>query len=49
MTATYPEAHEQTDGRWRVADLIGPIVYEKRIEELVGTRLAEYRTERAWN
>lgn len=46
LTATYPEAHEQIDGRWRVADLIGPIVYEKRIEELVGTRLAEYRTER---
>ena len=46
LTATYPEAHEQMDGRWRVADLIGPIVYEKRIEELVGTRLAEYRTER---
>ncbi|MEM7131083.1 MAG: DEAD/DEAH box helicase [Chloroflexota bacterium] len=46
LTATYPEADEQEGGRWRVDDLIGPIVYEKRIEELVGTRLAEYRTER---
>lgn len=46
LTATYPEAHEQENGRWRVADLIGPIVYQKRIEELVGQQLAEYRTER---
>ncbi|MFN8529739.1 MAG: helicase-related protein [Anaerolineae bacterium] len=46
MTATYPEAHEQTDGRWRVEDLIGPIVFQQRIEDLVGSRLAEYRTER---
>ena len=33
LTATYPEEHEQTNGRWRVDDLIGPIVYTKRIEE----------------
>ncbi len=46
LTATYPEAHEQTQGRWRVDDLIGPIVYTKRIEELVGQQLAHYRTQR---
>ena len=46
LTATYPEAHEQTDGRWRVDELIGPIVFQTRIEDLVGSRLAEYRTER---
>jgi superfamily II DNA or RNA helicase len=46
LTATYPEAHEQENGRWRVADLIGPIVYHKCIDELVGKQLAEYRTER---
>jgi superfamily II DNA or RNA helicase len=46
LTATYPEAHEQSDGRWRIDDLIGPIVYEKRIDDLVGERLAEYRTVR---
>ncbi len=46
LTATYPEAHEQTNGRWRVDDLIGPIVYTQRIDDLVGDQLAEYRTER---
>jgi len=46
LTATYPEEHEQENGRWRVDDLIGPIVYEKRIDELVGQQLAAYRTER---
>ena len=46
LTATYPEEHEQTDGRWRVEDLIGPIVYTQRIDDLVGAQLAEYRTER---
>jgi len=46
LTATYPEEHEQTNGRWRVEDLIGPIVYTKRIEELVGQQLAYYRTQR---
>ena len=46
LTATYPEEHEQTQGRWRVDDLIGPIVYTKRIEELVGQQLAHYRTRR---
>src|SRR5215469_15746485 len=46
LTATYPEEHEQTNGRWRVDELIGPIVYTKRIEELVGKQLAQYRTQR---
>ncbi len=46
LTATYPEAHEQTNGRWRVDELIGAIVYTQRIDDLVGEQLAEYRTER---
>jgi superfamily II DNA or RNA helicase len=46
LTATYPEAHEQANGRWRVDDLVGPIIYEKRIEDLVGQQLAHYRTQR---
>src|SRR5947207_10238768 len=46
LTATYPEAHEQGNGRWRVDDLIGPIVYTKRVEDLVGQQLANYRTQR---
>lgn len=46
LTATYPEEHEQGNGRWRVDDLIGPIVYTKRIEDLVGQQLAHYRTQR---
>lgn len=46
LTATYPEDFEQANGRWRVDDLIGPIVYSQRIDDLVGERLAEYRTER---
>ncbi len=46
LTATYPEEHEQTQGRWRVDDLVGPIVYTKRIEDLVGQQLAHYRTQR---
>ncbi|MBN1285758.1 MAG: DEAD/DEAH box helicase [Anaerolineae bacterium] len=46
LTATYPEAHEQQDERWNVVELIGPIVYEKYIDDLTGERLAEYRTER---
>jgi superfamily II DNA or RNA helicase len=46
LTATYPEDHEQTDGRWRLDKLIGPIVYSERIDDLVGEQLAEYRTER---
>src|SRR5579859_1688901 len=46
LTATYPEAHEQIDGRWNLDTLIGPIVYTQRIDDLVGAQLAEYRTER---
>jgi superfamily II DNA or RNA helicase len=46
LTATYPEEHEQENGRWRVDELIGPIVYSKRIDDLAGEQLAEYRTER---
>ncbi len=46
LTATYPEPHEQTAGRWSLEHLIGPIVYEKRLDELVGEQLADYRTER---
>ena len=46
LTATYPEAHEQTGGRWSVEQLIGPIVYQQRIDDLVGEQLANYRTER---
>jgi len=46
LTATYPEEHEQGRGRWRVDELIGPIVYQLCIDDLVGKQLAEYRTER---
>ena len=46
LTATYPDAEEMGNGRWQIDDLIGPIVYQKRINDLVGQRLAEYRTER---
>ena len=46
LTATYPDEEEQSGERWRVDDLIGPIVYTQRIDDLVGERLAEYRTER---
>lgn len=46
LTATYPEEHEQMGERWRLDDLIGPIVYVQRLEELVGKQLAEYRTQR---
>lgn len=46
LTATYPEPHEQSNGRWRVDELIGPIVYTQRMEDLVGQQLANYRTQR---
>ena len=36
LTATYPEAHEQQDGRWPLDALIGPIVYQKRVDDLAG-------------
>lgn len=46
LTATYPEAHEQTNGRWRLDELLGPLVYSLALEQLVGQQLAEYRTQR---
>jgi superfamily II DNA or RNA helicase len=46
LTATYPEEFEQTGNRWRLDELIGPIVYKQRLETLVGKQLAEYRTQR---
>jgi superfamily II DNA or RNA helicase len=46
LTATYPEEHEQVDGRWRVEELIGPIAYHIAIDGLAGEQLAEYRTQR---
>lgn len=53
LTATYPETPPPTavaergkPGAKSLEELIGPIVYEKRIDELVGQQLAEYRTER---
>ncbi len=46
LTATYPEEHEQMGERWRLDELIGPIVYTQRLETLVGKQLAEYRTQR---
>ncbi len=46
LTATYPEEYEQTNGRWRVDELIGPLAYSLGIEQLIGQQLAEYRTQR---
>jgi len=46
LTATYPDEQEQSNGRWQLDHLIGPIVYQKRIDELTGATLAKYRTER---
>jgi superfamily II DNA or RNA helicase len=46
LTATYPEEHEQVGDRWRLDELIGPIVFTQQLESLVGKQLAEYRTQR---
>ncbi len=46
LTATYPEEHEQLGDRWRLDELIGPIVFTQKLETLVGKQLAEYRTQR---
>ena len=46
LTATYPEDHEMENGRWHIDRLIGPIVYQKRVSDLIGKRLADYRTQR---
>ena len=43
LTATYPQRDDRTG---LLENLVGPIVYQKRIEELTGKQLAEYRTER---
>src|SRR5260370_1439650 len=45
LTATYPEDHEQTNGRWRVDDLVGPIVYTKPIQNLTRHHPPHYRTQ----
>jgi superfamily II DNA or RNA helicase len=44
--APYRLGLTETNGRWRVDDLIGPIAYSLSIEQLVGHQLAEYRTQR---
>jgi superfamily II DNA or RNA helicase len=47
LTATYPDA--TADGPERVAlldELVGPVLYLKRVDDLTGEQLAEYRTER---
>jgi len=46
LTATYPDREEQSGERWSLDDLIGPVVFVQRIDDLVGQQLAEYRTER---
>lgn len=46
LTATYPEQHEMANGRWQLDELIGPIVYQKLVDDLAGDQLADYRTER---
>src|SRR5436190_18201468 len=46
LTATYPEEHEQAGERWRLDELIGPIVFTQQLETLVGKQLAAYRTQR---
>lgn len=48
LTATYPDQAlvDRSRGQWQLDQLIGPIVYERRIDDLVGKQLADYRTER---
>ncbi len=46
LTATYPSEQEQSDGRWRLDELIGPIVFSLKIDDLIGEQLALYRTQR---
>lgn len=48
LTATYPDAEEEANSRWRIDDLIGAIIFEQRIDDLVGAQLADYRTERIY-
>lgn len=47
LTATYPDAEPAGDARAALLDeLVGPVLYRKRIDDLTGAQLAEYRTER---
>src|SRR5258707_2231133 len=46
LTATYPGEDEQANGRWHIDELIVPVIDSKRIEDLVGRQLAQYRTQR---
>ena len=46
LTATYPDLDALTAAHWSPELLVGPIVYEKRIQDLVGAQLARYRTAR---
>lgn len=43
LTATYPR---ETADITLLNQLVGPVVYQKRIDDLTGEQLAEYRTER---
>jgi superfamily II DNA or RNA helicase len=43
---TYPNEYEQQQSEFRIEDLIGGIVYSRRIDDLAGEQLADYRTER---
>lgn len=46
LTATYPSEQEQSNGRWRLDELVGPIVFSLKIDDLIGEQLALYRTQR---
>jgi len=49
LTATYPERGDSrgsTDPVALLDELVGPVVYSKRIDDLTGEQLAEYRTQR---
>lgn len=45
LTATYIEQHEEAR-RNLLTEWVGPVVYQKRVDELSGKQLADYRTER---
>ena len=46
LTATFPDPDALSAAHWSPELLVGPIIYEKRIQDLVGAQLARYRTER---
>lgn len=48
LTATYPSPHTDLgqDRAQLLEKIVGPICYQKRIDDLTGKQLAEYRTER---